>query len=316
MPKPILGDAEFIVLFEKYGATELARIIGINVRNVFMRRARIEKKSGASVLNPEAAQWLSRYPSRVPFTIETGTVLIASDAHYWPGVITTAHRGFVKFIENLKPDHVVMNGDVFDGARASRHPRIMWEHSPTIKQELEAVSDRLHEIVKANPKAKHLWTIGNHDSRFESSLSNNSADYENVQGFALRDHFPLWEMALSFWINTDVVVKHRFKGGIHATHNNTLWSGKTMVTGHLHSLKVTPYSDYTGLRFGVDTGTLTVPSTDAPGGPQTNYNEDNPQNHRSGFIVLTFKDGLLLWPEIAYVVDEGLICFRGQITSV
>jgi hypothetical protein len=34
-------------------------------------------------------------------------------------------------------------------------------------------------------------------------------------------------------------IKHRFKGGMHAPQNNTLWAGVTMVTGHLHSQKVT-----------------------------------------------------------------------------
>jgi hypothetical protein len=49
--------------------------------------------------------------------------------------------------------------------------------------------------------------------------------------------------------------KHRMKGGIHAAHNNTLHAGTTMVTGHLHSVKVTPFSDYNGTRWDVDTGT-------------------------------------------------------------
>ena len=56
-------------------------------------------------------------------------------------------------------------------------------------------------------------------------------------------------------VNGNVVIKHRMKGGIHAAHKNTLHAGTTMVTGHLHSLKVTPFSDYNGTRWGVDTGT-------------------------------------------------------------
>jgi hypothetical protein len=113
-----------------------------------------------------------------------------------------------------------------------------------------------------------------------------------------------------------VVVKHRFKGGIHATHNNTLWAGKTIVTGHLHSLKVTPLSDYNGTRWGIDTGTLADPASNTEGGPQFHYNEDNPQNHRSGFIVLTFKDGQLLWPEVCNVIDQNHVSFRGEVIRV
>jgi hypothetical protein len=109
-----------------------------------------------------------------------------------------------------------------------------------------------------------------------------------------------------------VVVKHRWKGGIHATHGNTSMSGKTMVTGHLHSLKVTPYSDYNGTRYGVDTGTLAEPD-----GPQfINYLEDGPTNWRSGFAILTFHEGKLLWPELVHKWDEGKIEFRGKVYDV
>ena len=104
---------------------------------------------------------------------------------------------------------------------------------------------------------------------------------------------------------------HRWKGGVHATHNNTAGSGKSMVTGHLHSLKVTPYSDYNGTRYGVDTGTMAH-----PWGPQFQYAMDTPRNWRSGFAALTFVDGRLMWPEVFHVIDEGMIEFRGKIYEV
>jgi hypothetical protein len=85
-----------------------------------------------------------------------------------------------------------------------------------------------------------------------------------------------------------------------------------MVTGHLHSLKVTPWSDYTGDRYGVDSGTLA--ETD---GPQfINYVEASPVNWRSGFVVLTFKDGRLLWPEVVKKWDDNSVQFRGEVIAV
>lgn len=108
------------------------------------------------------------------------------------------------------------------------------------------------------------------------------------------------------------MVKHRFKNGVHATHNNTVNSGVSIVTGHLHSLKVTPFSDYHGTRFGVDTGTLADPS-----GPQfVNYTEANPTNWRSGFAVLTIHNGKLLWPELVHVIEPGKVEFRGVVLDV
>jgi hypothetical protein len=147
--------------------------------------------------------------------------------------------------------------------------------------------------------------------RFENRLAERAPEYEGVAGFRLKEHFPRWDFGLSLWINDDVVVKHRFKGGIHATHNNTLWSGKSICTGHLHSLKVTPLADYNGNRFGIDTGTMSDPY-----GEHADYAEDNPLNHRSGFVVLTFHKGRLLWPEICHVLDADHVEFRGQVIKV
>jgi hypothetical protein len=62
----------------------------------------------------------------------------------------------------------------------------------------------------------------------------------------------------------------------------------------------------------VDTGTLADPL-----GPQfENYLEQSPTNWRSGFVVLTFKDGRLLWPEVVKVFAPGLIEFRGAVMDV
>jgi predicted phosphodiesterase len=241
-------------------------------------------------------------------------VLVASDAHYWPDRITTAHRAFVRACSEMKPKAVIMNGDVLDGARISRHPPIGWESRPTLVDEIEACKQRLTEIISAAKNAKFIWTLGNHDARFETRLATVAPEYAKIHGVHLSDHFPEFEPAWACWINGEVVVKHRYKGGVHATHNNAVASGKSMVTGHLHSLKVTPYDDYNGTRWGVDTGTLA-----AKYGEQfVDYTEDGPRNWRSGFAVLTFRNGQLLWPEVVNVRDEeaGEVEFRGKVYVV
>jgi hypothetical protein len=237
--------------------------------------------------------------------------MVFSDAHFWPGVRTPAFKGFCLLAKKLSPKIIINNGDAFDGASISRFPRIGWDSKPSILEELNACKDHLGEIQEAAPKAKLLWCLGNHDSRFENRLSANVPEFQGIGGFRLTDHFPDWKTGWSVWINNDVVVKHRFRNGIHATRNNTAASGKSMVTGHLHSLKVTPLDDYNGTRWGIDAGTLADPS-----GPQfRDYLEDNPTDWRSGFIVLTFKNGQMLWPEVARVVGNQ-IDFRGELTTV
>lgn len=315
--RALCQDQEFIELFQSVGAHETAQRLGMEVRAVYGRRSRIEQRTGVNILSPDAKRGTrveQRYHHRIELEVENGVVLVGSDAHYWPGIVSTAHRAFVRACRDLNPVAVIMNGDVFDGAGISRHPPIGWEQRPSVIQEIEACTERLEEIRRASEKADHIWTLGNHDARFETRLATVAPEYARVHGVHLKDHFPEWEPAWSCWINDDTVIKHRYKGGIHATHNNTIWSGKTTVTGHLHSLKVTPLTDYNGTRWGVDTGTLAQ-----VGGPQfVHYLEDNPVNWRAGFPVLTYERGRLLWPELVHVIDEeaGEVEFRGKVYRV
>ena len=248
---------------------------------------------------------------RVSTVLENGKIVIFSDAHYWPGYISTAHRALIQVIKTEKPAIVVCNGDAFDGAQISRFGRNQWSKAPTVVEELKAVKERLGEVEKAAKGAKLFWPFGNHDSRFETALSNKVSEFEGVEGFHLKDHFPLWTPCWSLFINDDIVIKHRIRGGVHATRNNTLAAGRTTVTGHLHQLKVTPFADYNGNRYGIDCGTLADPY-----GPQFQYAEDNPQDWRSGFIVLSIRDGSLLHPLIAQVRSEGEVEYKGEIIQV
>jgi len=253
-------------------------------------------------------------PARILVPCRRGRVIIASDAHYWPGRPTTAHRALVQFIEKYRPEVVIMNGDVIDASTISRHPPIGWEKHPSLKEELAVAQDRLDEVEYVAREARLIWTLGNHDARFETRLASVLPEFKGVYGVHLKDHFPAWEPAWTVEVGgkRGAIVKHRFKGGMGAALNNALWSGRTVVTGHFHRLQVTPITDYSGTRFGVEGGML----AESPGPQFTGYTEDNPQNWRSGFVMLTFVNGRLLWPEIISVVKPGLVDFRGRLVKV
>jgi hypothetical protein len=319
MPKPMCSEEEFLELWATYKSTaKVAKALDCTVRAVASRRRDIEKRLNvpldATATSAKHYKHLQpvEHNARRLMDVTDGVVLVFSDAHFWPGVRTTAFRALLAFARQLKPVAIVNNGDAFDGASISRFPRIGWDSKPSVIEELKACKEHLGEIEEAAGKARLIWPLGNHDARFETRLAQNAPEFEGVQGFHLKDHFPAWEPCWSVWINDDVVVKHRMRGGIHATRNNTLNAGKTIVTGHLHSLKVTPLDDYRGTRFGVDTGTLAEPR-----GPQfVDYLEDNATDWRSGFVVLSFRSGRLMWPEVVRVIGEGEVDFRGQVMRV
>jgi hypothetical protein len=249
---------------------------------------------------------------RKELEVENGTVIVFSDAHYWPGEPSVGHRALVHFVKKIRPAVIVCNGDAIDGSAISRHPPIGWESCPSVKQELEVCQDRLGEIAAASKTDNLIWLLGNHDARFETRLAQVAPEFKDVHGIHLRDHFPAWEPGWSLHINDNVVVKHRYKGGTHAPFNNTVTSGRSIVTGHLHSAKVTPYTDYNGTRYGVDTGCLANTYHPAFQG----YLEDNSRDWRQAFAILTFADGSLLMPELVLVYGPDSVQFRGEIINV
>jgi hypothetical protein len=306
-----MDRARFLEEFARLGARRMSEKHGMSERNVYMRRRRLERIEGSVVAAPRRGghvQQLDKHPAAISLGIENGEVLVGSDSHYWPGVVSTAHRAFVEMAKDRKPKIIIKNGDEADFPTISRHAPIAWETRPKPAEEIDNLKAMLSEIEKVSPKSRRIWPLGNHDSRFETRLATMVPEYANIHGVHLKDNFPHWEPCWATFINKDVVVKHRFKGGMHATHNNTLYAGRTIVTGHLHALQDKPLSDYNGTRWGVDTGTMADPY-----GPQFyNYTELNPLNWRSGFYLLTFVNGVLYWPEKIWVCGPDTIEFRGK----
>ena len=291
--------------------------LGINIRTVYNRRSSLAAKgvvlnsapTNAGAIVTSTWQDVGRsYKRENELKINDGTVVIFSDAHFWPNQPkSVSHLALLKLLKQLRPSVVVANGDIFDGARVSRHAPMGWVELPSVKEELEICEEYLHEIrLIAGPKTcDFYWNVGNHDQRFDRMLAQNASEYQGVLS-RLEDRFSDWEFAWSLRVNDSLMIKHRYHNGIHATYNNTLKSGYSIVTGHLHRLAVTPWADYNGRRWGVDTGTLSNPLS-----PQFDYGENNPTPHTSGFAVLTYKDGRLLPPELCEVLD-GVAYFRGK----
>jgi hypothetical protein len=264
-------------------------------------------------------------PSRPPIwhkavqqiNIRDGVILVGSDCHYRPGQPrSTAHAAWVRLGHLLRPRAIVANGDVTDFPTISKHPSIGWEDRPSVAEEIAAAHERLAEFE--DMQALLYWTAGNHDLRFETNLAKVAGEYAELKGFHLHDHFPEWFPCWMLEINQKrgtgaCRIKHRWKSGAHASYNNAVGAGCSIVTGHLHNAKVTPYNDYNGVRYGVDTGCIAVPYDEQ----FIHYTEANPVNWRSAVTVLTFWDGTLLPPEQLHVLDEAkrTTVFRGVVQT-
>lgn len=319
MPSYFLSDKEFIAEWKKIGSPQkFATIHKMDVRSVYNRRRSIESRLQIELptfnddrVSVEKKIAQTEGHTRRGMDIEKGRVIVFSDAHFWPDITTTAYKALLEVIKEFKPTAIVCNGDAFDGAGISRHPRMDFDKLPSVKEELEACQHYMGGIEAVAKGAKLFWPLGNHDQRFTANIVNFLPAYEGVPGTSLREYFPLWQPCWSFWINEDTCIKHRWKGGWTGGRSNSLNSGVNMITGHTHALNVIGVTDYNGTRWGVQTGTLADPH-----GQQFNYTEDAPKDWMSGFIMLTFDRSKLLQPEMIRVWGEDEVEFRGEIRKV
>jgi len=246
--------------------------------------------------------------------IKDGIILVGTDPHYCRlEHISTAHRAFCTILQtDIKQDlkAVILNGDIGDFGAVSRFPRGPWRNvkRPDIKSELEAVQARLGEIEDKCPRRTPLLrTLGNHDDRFEARLSAVAPEYEGMAGTRLKDHIPRWEECERIDINDDCEFIHNIKTGEFSRDRmNVLSTGHHTVVGHSHQLHVWPQTWRRGTFYGVCCGTLADLDDDV-----FQYLGSRPANWQSGFVVLSWYNGVMLYPEVATVIGNDCF-FRGK----
>ncbi len=270
------------------------------------------------VNDPDSYQ-TRRGKARKLLPIQDGCVFVVSDAHYF-GEPSAAHRASIHLAKALRPWAVINNGDAIDGASISRWPVGSFTElaaRPSVASEIKLAAARLADYEQLDFLKFLLWNLGNHDGRFETKLADLVPQYEGVPGFTLKEHFPMWAPAWrTDFVRPDgtseVVVQHRFKGGMHAGQSNVLWSGTNYVTGHDHMLKAYSVTNVHGLHWGIHAGTMAP--IDSP--LFLHYTEDRPINWQEGFPILWFRGGRFIGPELVHCAPDGRVLFRGEVLPV
>jgi len=242
------------------------------------------------------------------------TIVVFSDAHFWPGDRTPAYSILLQVIRDVKPDIILDNGDSFDGSSISRFTPSIWEDLPTLKDELAAVRERCDEIVEVAPKKAKLYrNLGNHDIRLEARLADVAPQLKGMPGTTIDEILgPKWTHQFAMCFNDALVVKHRIRGGIHARRNNAIAGMVSICTGHTHRLGITYVDSYAGRIYSMETGTLSQVDS-----PAFSYLEDNPRDWQSGFGIWHIDpDGPggkpLLHPEVVEVKLDGTAFYGGK----
>ena len=315
-----IAESDFIAAWHQAGASpkRVAELTGLSIRQVYARRAGLERRGIASLRSvPLTGAETHDYPYTPPmhferrrkFELIDGTVVVFSDPHYLPDHSPVGHAALEEVCRRLRPDLVVCAGDAVDGDTVSRWDPTRGHHKRfSVREELECVKMHLDSLRGCLGKNSRLaWVLGNHDVRLSRFLAVHAPEMLEMPMTRLEDWFPHWPLSWTVEINSDqpgmTVIRHRNMPGM--LHLQGLKAGAHIVHGHLHKCNVHTMPTFAGHRFSVDAGSLADPDSDA-----FDYAEGGP-NHAQGFAVLTFRDGLLMPPELCTIM-RGRAWWRGE----
>ena len=110
-----------------------ARSIGVNVKTFTHRRSQAQLRFPNGIPDQTInGRWA--YPRMIAKNVPGTTWLIVSDLHIWDGDPPLIYKAAVKLAKTLKVDGIILNGDIIDGARISRHPQMRGSKAPKIEK--------------------------------------------------------------------------------------------------------------------------------------------------------------------------------------
>ena len=100
----ISTDKQFIDTWNEHkSATKVSKILGISLRNTAARRRKIEERHQITLSGRGVYPSKTQNKARHQLGVVDGVVIVFSDAHFWPGIKTTATKGLLWAIKEFKP---------------------------------------------------------------------------------------------------------------------------------------------------------------------------------------------------------------------
>jgi len=240
--------------------------------------------------------------------MSTSTSLVLSDLHcpYHDVAVT---KMVVDFIRAQRPQRIHLLGDQFDAWSLSKFDKDP-TRKETLQDELDCVRDLLTEIRDAAPKAKIIYSEGNHEYRLRKYLMSEAKGLAGLRSLAL-------EKLLDF--NT---LRIRFQpmdrpyriGHLLFTHGQFVsrWSGYSakrhferfgccVIHGHTHRLGAYYHTDLSDTFAAFENGCLSTLTPDYMTAP----------DWQNGFSVVNHCKGFFSVEQVAVIHRQ--FCFRGRV---
>ena len=176
--------------------------------------------------------------------------------------------------KEVQPDAIVFGGDLLDFWEISKFNKVP-KSRETIFEDIEFAHKLLKELRETCPKARIIFTIGNHDDRLRQYILENSPIFHGYEELTLRYMLKLKELNIETF---------------EPEETSANWNGCTVVLDGVrmgHFKKVSKHSGYTVKGLMDDRCTSVVQG----------------HVHRLGLHCRTLDDGRVIWG-----VEAGCLC--------
>ncbi|RMH18637.1 MAG: hypothetical protein D6698_06810 [Gammaproteobacteria bacterium] len=250
-----------------YGYRRIAKALGLSqyrVRSI-IRSLVIDKLNLKAPKQKRGTKLKLKKVSKKRVTHKVAVVL--SDIHipyHCPSALAIA----MDYTESLKPDRIVLNGDIVDMYSVSRYMKDPLRID-TFQEELDQARDFLRLLRQQNPKAKITFIKGNHEARIEKFLIDRAPELSSLRCLSLDSLLGLSEFDIDF---IDQGIK---LGNLYVEHGAVARSspgasalayyrkmGTSVLVGHIHKLNVIRHRNVYGVHTLVENACLCDQSFD------------------------------------------------------
>jgi predicted phosphodiesterase len=192
------------------------------------------------------------------------TILVIPDLHF-PYEVRRAVQSCVRFGEQLKPDRVVLIGDVVDFYAVSRFDKNPLRKE-RLKDELHSAKEFFDYMQSTIPgKPKYDMLEGNHEDRLRKYLWRNAPEIADLGGTSVPELLGLASRGITWHPGTSPL----HLGPLTLMHGNRIRKlggatakaisderEQTIICGHSHRQGWVPHTSAAGLRGGYEMGCL------------------------------------------------------------
>lgn len=174
------------------------------------------------------------------------------------------------YMQDVKPDVIVLNGDILDNINTSRFPKDP-HIIETFADELDETRAFLKLVSDQHPKATKHYVVGNHEVRIEKYLLEHAPALSSLPELSIDNLLHLREHGYSYVDGSDKVKL----GNLEVFHGDIVKKdsgasarahmrkrGGSVLIGHVHKLGVTYLTDRWGTHTAIENGHLSRPDPD------------------------------------------------------